>query len=267
MPDNQEVWSCGSELCRFLKPHSSIFSGIRKKENPVKEKNFSALDPFGQALLAYWRGNKSAHLIHEFKSGRKFSLPVSVFFRSTEDFFPTEKAFEYCKGRILVVGAGTGVHAIELEQQGYEVTAIDVNSHAIKIMREKEIQDVRQKDFFQFEGELYDTILLLGHNIGICKTLNGIKKLLYRCESLLNPSGQLLMNSVDESVSSVDGDHQGYPGELEFRLSFEGDFGPWMHWLHVDIATLSSQAFKCGWSTEKLAFEKDGEYLARLIQN
>ncbi len=74
--------------------------------------NFSALDPFGQALLAYWRGNRSTLLIHEFKSGRTLSLPVSVFFRSVKDFFPTENAFEYCRGRILVVGAGTGVHAL-----------------------------------------------------------------------------------------------------------------------------------------------------------
>ncbi len=233
----------------------------------MKEKNFSALDHFGQALLAYWQGNKSAQLVHEFKSGRKRSLPASVFFRSSKDFFPTENAFEYCKGRILVVGAGTGVHALELERQGHEVTAIEVCPQAVQIMKEREIQDVRQQDFFQFEGELYDTILMLGHNIGICETVDGIKKLLHRCELLLNPNGQLLVNSVDASVSSEAEDHQGYPGELEFRLSFEGDFGPWMRWLHVDIDTLSSQAFEYGWSTEKLVFDEDGEFLARLTQN
>lgn len=115
--------------------------------------DFSALDPFGQALLAYWRGDESTALIHEFRSGRKLALPVAVFFRSVEDFFPTEDALPYCRGRILVVGAGTGVHALEFERRGHEVTAIDVCPQAVWIMRDRGLRDVRLQDFSQFEGE------------------------------------------------------------------------------------------------------------------
>jgi hypothetical protein len=74
----------------------------------VRELDHSALEPFGQALLAYWRGDKSAMLIHEFKSGRRKWIPVSIFFRDPSDFLPTENALPYCRGWILVVGAGTG---------------------------------------------------------------------------------------------------------------------------------------------------------------
>ncbi|MCP3967278.1 MAG: methyltransferase domain-containing protein [Lentisphaerae bacterium] len=162
------------------------------------------------------------------------------------------------------MGAGTGVHALELERQGYEVTAIEVSPQAVQIMKERGIKDIRQQNFFKFEGELYDTILMLGHNIGICETVDGIKTLLHRCELLLSPGGQLLVNSVDESVSLASVDHQGYPGELEFRLCHEGNFGPWMRWLHVDFDTLSSQALGCGWSTKKLVGITEGGFLARL---
>ncbi len=55
----------------------------------------SALEPFGQALLSYWRGDESAVLIHEFKTGQKKSLPVSVFFRSKGEFLMTDNALEY----------------------------------------------------------------------------------------------------------------------------------------------------------------------------
>jgi 2-polyprenyl-3-methyl-5-hydroxy-6-metoxy-1,4-benzoquinol methylase len=230
----------------------------------MKKQSFSALDPFGQALLAYWRGNKSAQLIHEYKTGRIVSIPVSVFFRSVKDFYPTENALAYCRGRILVVGAGTGVHALELERQGYEVTAIEVNSQAVQIMKERGVKDIRPCDFFEFSGELYDTILMLGHNIGICETVSRIKILLQKCKSLLSYGGQLLMNSVDESVSPEAINHKGYPGELEFRLSHEGNIGTWMCWLHVDLDTLSSKAFECGWSTEKLIGTAEGGFLARL---
>lgn len=233
----------------------------------MKRSSPSALEPFGQALLAYWQGNESATLIHEYKTGQKKSLPVSVFFRTHSDFFPTEYAFVYCRGRILVVGAGTGVHALELEKQGYEVTAIDICPQAVQIMRERGIKDVRQRDFLQFEGETYDTIFMLGHNIGMCETLKGIKGLLHRCEMLLRHGGQLLVNSVDESGSIDAPNHRGYPGELEFRLCHDGNLGPWMRWLHVDFDALTSHALECGWSTDKLRDTKEGAFLARLKPN
>jgi SAM-dependent methyltransferase len=225
----------------------------------------SALDPFGQALLSFWRGNESSVLVHEFKTGEKKSLPVSIFFRSNEEFLATDNAFENCRGQILVVGAGTGVHALELEKRGYEVTAIDICPQAVHIMKERGIKDVRQQDFFQFSGERFDTIFMLGHNIGICETLRGLKGLLRRCEKLLHPRGQLLVNSVKEPRSKNFPNHKGYPGELEFRLWHEGKVGPWMRWLHVDFETLSSHALECGWSTEKLIGTGEGGYLAKLI--
>ena len=233
----------------------------------MKESSPSALEPFGQALLAYWRGNESTTIIHEYKTGQKKSLPVSVFFRTHNELFPTENAFIYCRSRILVVGAGTGIHALELEKQGYEVTAIDICPQAVQIMHERGVKEARQQDFFQFEGETYDTIFMLGQNIGMCESLSGIKGLLNRCEMLLRPNGQLLLNSVDESQSLDVKNHEGYPGELEFRLCYDGKKGPWMRWLHVDFDTLKSYALKYGWSTEKLIDTEQGAFLARLKPN
>lgn len=230
----------------------------------MKEKNLSALDPFGQALLAYWRGNKSATLVHEFKTGQKKTLPVSVFFRSHGEFLLTDYAFEYCRGKILVVGAGTGVHALELEKLSYEVTAIDICPQAVQIMRERGIEDVRQQDFFQFESEKFDTIFMLGLNIGICETLEGIKELLRRCERLLRPGGQLLANSIKESGPFDGSGCRGYQGELEFRLSYEGNIGSWMRWLHIDFETLNLHANNCGWTVKKLISTEEEGFLAQL---
>ncbi len=224
----------------------------------------SALEPLGEALIAYWRGNKSAELVHEFKTGQKKSLPVSVFFRSKEEFFITDNALEYCNGQILIVGAGTGVHALELERQGRDITAIDICPQAIQIMKERGIKNAKQQDFFQFYGKCFDTILMLGQNIGMCQTIKGIKGLLHRCEKLLKPGGQLLVNSMKEPGSENISNQRSYPGELEFRLSFEGNVGSWMHWLHIDFETLSSESLKHGWSTEKLIEDSEGGFLAKL---
>ena len=231
------------------------------------KKSSSALEPFGRALLSCWRGNKTATLIQEYRTGQKKSLPVSVFFRTHNDFFPTENAFGYCRGRILVVGAGTGIHALELEKRGYEVTAIDICPQAVQIMRERGIKDVRQQDFQTFGGETYDTILMLGQNIGMCETLIGINGLLQRCEMLLRPDGRLLLNSFGEPDDPDAPNRLHYPGELEFRLCYDGTIGPWMRWLHVDVDTLRLHALECGWSTEKLIGTEDGYFLAGLKPN
>ncbi len=114
----------------------------------MKKYNNSALEPFGQALLAYWQRNESAVPIHEFKNGQKKSLAASEFFHSYMDYYPTENIFGYCRGKILDVGAGTGVHSTELQKRGYEVTAIDICPQAVNIMKERGIKDARQQDFY-----------------------------------------------------------------------------------------------------------------------
>lgn len=96
------------------------------------------------------------------------------------------------------------------------------------------------------------------------KSFNFSKGLLHRCERLLRPGGQLLVNSIKEPEISNSPDPKGYPGELEFRLSHERNVGPWMRWLHVDFETLSSKANEYGWFTEKLIDNSDGGFLAKL---
>ena len=222
-----------------------------------------ALSPFGKALLDYWNGDKTSELMHEFKDGRKYKLPISVFFRSPENFFPIEMAaMARCKGRILHVGAGTGRHALQLQENGFELTAIDICPEAVDIMKERGIKDVRTYDFFEFDGELYDTILLLGQNIGISESLNGLNRLLHKCKILLRPGGQILANSVQESSSK--GLSSAYPGELEFRLMYKDMRGSWMKWLHIDYETLDKYASRYGWIAEKLTKDESPSFLAKL---
>jgi 2-polyprenyl-3-methyl-5-hydroxy-6-metoxy-1,4-benzoquinol methylase len=230
----------------------------------MMKESYSELDPMGEALIAYWRGEKDSILTQEYKDGRKKSIPASIFFRGFSEFYPTEDVFGHCRGRILVVGAGTGVHALELQKQSFDVTAIDVNLQATQIMKERGVKDIRLCDFFRFVGESYDTILMLGHNIGICQTLNRLTVLLAKCESLLTPDGQILANSIDELNNLSKNASQKYPGEQEFRLSFGNKIGPWMQWLHVDYRTLNKIAARSDWLTEQLIETPDNEFLARL---
>ena len=54
---------------------------------------------------------------------------------------------------ILDIGCGTGNHAIELAQKGYNVTALDVSPEMIKIAHDKAIKAKVRIDFKEIEAE------------------------------------------------------------------------------------------------------------------
>jgi 2-polyprenyl-3-methyl-5-hydroxy-6-metoxy-1,4-benzoquinol methylase len=87
-------------------------------------------------------GDQAATLVVHSSLGESDDLPVQIFFRGEGDLFSFEEAaLELCRGRVLDAGAGTGVHALELQKRGFEVRAIDVLPEAVAIMRGRGVID------------------------------------------------------------------------------------------------------------------------------
>jgi hypothetical protein len=73
----------------------------------------NAMVPHGLALFAYSRGDRQAQLTIRREDGIEDAIPVSHFFRPPEQFFPIEvAALGRCRGRVLDIGAGTGLHSV-----------------------------------------------------------------------------------------------------------------------------------------------------------
>lgn len=229
---------------------------------------------FGLALQAYADGDTGAVLGLERDDGAVTQVPVEVFFRQPSDWFPIEReALRCCRGWILDVGAGTGVHSKWLQQQGFKVTAIDVAREAVAIMRGSGMADARQVDVWDLSSERFDTILILGRSIGLVGDLEGLRRLLVHFRSLLEPGGQVLLNSLDVSRTDDEGLRRyaaanaargRYPGEVRFREQLDAHVGPVVRWLHVDPASLEEVATGCGWGVRILHSEGDGNYLAQI---
>ena len=169
-----------------------------------------AMKPHGQALLDYYGGETSIEIILERDDGPQVRLPVSVFFRTPDAFFPLEDtAIELCKGRVLDIGAGTGLHALALQERGHEVTALDISPEAVDVMKRCGVKDVRIGDIFRFPPEPFDTLLLLGHGIGMVENLAGLDRFLKRMKDFVEPDGQLLINSMDVTATD-DPQHLSY---------------------------------------------------------
>jgi len=227
-------------------------------------------DPYGIALRDFVQGNTAGVLEKRYAGGVSEPIPVELSFREPDHFGGDACALDHCRGRVLDVGAGCGQHALYLERAGYDVTAIDVLPEAVDIMRGLGLSDVREVSFYDMPAEGYDTLLFLGRTFGFAESLNGLDNVLGKCRELLNSGGQVLLTSLDVGRSAVLSDDENatgagsYPGEVCFRFVYAGIVGTESRWLYIDPQALSERAHRCGWESEVLHDEGDGNYLARL---
>ena len=236
--------------------------------------NPEAMEPLGLALEAYFRGDADAQLIIRRDDGLENPLPVSYFFRNPSESTNIDKAaLEHCRGHVLDVGAGSGLHSIVLEERRFQVTPIDISAQAVEIMRTRGLSDARCADFFELQDGSFDTILMMGHGIGMVETIAGLDRFLVHARRLLNKDGQVLLDSADVRVTE-DPVHLAYHeanrkagryvGEVTVELQFQSHKGPSCGWLHVDPDKLKGHAERAGWQTEVVVKEYSGDYLVKL---
>ncbi len=238
--------------------------------------NQLAMKPYGSALMDYFNGNLKAELIFRRDDGKEFVLPVSVFYRDRNNFTSIEEeAIKLCKGRVLDIGAGTGSQSLVLKQLNMSVTSIDIDSNATDIMKKRGLEDVHCCSVFEYKNKSFDTLLMLGHGIGMVETVAGLDMFLEHAQDLLNTGGQLLLDSLDVRKTTDEGNlayHEKnrkegiYIGQIRMKCEYQGNKGPYYGWLQADEETLKVHSEAKGWSCETIRREENGDYLARLVR-
>jgi len=230
--------------------------------------------PFGRALLDFYNKKKEAEIIVWRDDGLKSILPAGHFFREPDKFSEIEiAALGRCTGHVLDIGAGSGIHTQYLQTKGMRVTALDICLQAVDIMHSQGIDDVHHANIFNFKGGPFDTLLMLGHGIGMVENIGGLKKFLDHAHTLLRQNGPLIFDSLDVSRTD-DPAHLAYHeknrsmgryiGATRLHFEYADNIGPDCGWLHVDFQTLNKHARHANWVTELIYETQDGEYLAQL---
>jgi SAM-dependent methyltransferase len=231
-------------------------------------------DLFGKAILDFQTNNSPEDLITETTISEEDEMSVAYLFRSYNEMPKMEqKALQLTKGRVLDVGCGAGSHSLTLQnERNLEVTAIDVSANAIEACTLRGIKDTRVQDVMTLENEKYDTILLLMNGAGMCGKLKNIPKFLLKLKSLLNPGGQILLDSSD-IIYMFDDDEDGgkwipsdnaYYGEVVFNIAYKGEKEKPFDWMYIDYNTLQNAAFANGLKSELILEGEHYDYLAKL---
>jgi SAM-dependent methyltransferase len=224
------------------------------------------MDVFGKALTDFYKNGKADVLWLHNSYDEPEEMPLDIFFRTAEEMPDLEhKALSLCKGKVLDVGAGVGSHALILQKQGFDVTAIDISESAVQIMKSRGVARPIEKDIFKI-SEKYDTLLFLMNGIGLTGTLAGFAHFLDFAKTLVNPGGQLIFDSSDISYLYTDlAKPQGnYFGEISYCYEYQNEKGKWFNWLYLDQTTLTELAQQKGWHCEIIFDGGEDQYLARL---
>lgn len=230
-------------------------------------------DLFGKAILDYQTRNSPENIITETTISEEDEMDVAYLFRSFDEMPNIEqKALELAKGKILDIGCGAGSHSLYLQnQRKLEVTAIDISTNAVKASKLRGLKNAFIQDILTFKNETFDSILLLMNGTGIFGTLKNTPKFLQKLKSLLNPGGQILIDSSD-IIYMFDQDEDGafevpansYYGELEFTIQYKGETEDSFPWLYLDYNTLQNAAIANGLQCELIVEGEHYDYLARL---
>ncbi|WP_115810347.1 class I SAM-dependent methyltransferase [Winogradskyella pacifica] len=229
-------------------------------------------DLFGKALLDYQNGNYSEDIITYTNISDEDELPLPYLFRNYSEMPKLEQAaLKLAKGNVLDAGCGSGSHALWLQEQDIKVKAIDSSEGAVEVAMKRGVLNVELKPLLE-ETESFDTILLLMNGTGIFQKLSEVANYLKHLKSLLNPDGQILIDSSDISYMYEDDDggmwldlNQGYPGELDYFLSYKGEKEVPMKWLYLDFETLKTACLTVGLMCEKVMDGEHFDYLARIF--
>ncbi|MBE6275439.1 MAG: methyltransferase domain-containing protein [Bacteroides sp.] len=230
-------------------------------------------DPMGAAIADYYKNNRASKLRVFSSQFDEDEIPVPQLFRTFEEMPSLEQtALNLAQGRILDCGAGSGCHALALQQMGKDVQAIDISPLSVEVMQQRGVKHAYCVNLFD-ENYLqkFDTILMLMNGSGIIGKLENMRDFFTKMKQLLNPGGSIYMDSSDLRYLFEDEDGSflmdlagDYYGEIDYRMQYKQVKGEPFDWLYVDFQTLAYYASENGFNARLVQEGEHYDYLACL---
>jgi SAM-dependent methyltransferase len=156
-------------------------------------------DAFGHLLNDHLAGRRVVEVV-ERDDGCIFTGEPDYYLAPFRCWWPQERrAMRFVRGRVLDLGCGAGRAGLHLQSRGREVVGIDVSPLAVELARQRGLADVRlgTLDSAVRPGERFDTILLLGNNLGLLAGEQQGRRVLRKLVRVATGRGRVLAGSYD----------------------------------------------------------------------
>jgi len=230
-------------------------------------------DPIGQAVFDYHFNSINQPIVVHSDDFDDDTIDTDYLFRTYKQMPAIEKkALSLCKGSILDVGACAGAHSVYLQDKGFEVTSLETSKLCCEVLKNRNLRNVIHQDIFKFSNQKFDTILLLMNGTGIAGSLSGLEVMLHHLKTLLNPEGQILIDSSDliylfeqedgSALVNISGDS--YYGQLTFQTEYKNWKSQPFSWLYVDLSNLENAVEKNQLKIKNVFKGQHYDYLAQI---
>ena len=233
-------------------------------------------DAFGHLIADYYAGKTDALGVVEREDGLIDALRPGAYF-AEYPYWPAhhQRALASATGRVLDIGSGAGRHALYLQERGHEVHCIDNSPLAIQLCRRRGLRHVQVLPITQVSAALglFDTLLLMGSNFGLCGTFKRARWLLKRFGSLTPATGTIIAETRDPYPTS-DASHLAYHqwnrerermgGQIRIRVRYRQYATPWFDCLFVSKSEMGEILHGTGWIVERYLDSGSSGYIAIL---
>ena len=199
------------------------------------------------------------------------------YFSEYEQWSPVERqVIERARGRVLDIGCGAGRHSIHLQQQGFDVTAIDNSPGAIEVCKLRGLKNALVKpiaDVDDFELSSFDTILMLGNNFGLFGDAENAKLILRKLARITSSEAQIIAGTRNPYQTDSP-EHLEYhafnrrrgrmPGQIKMRVRYGKSVGTWFDYLLVSPEEMREIVSDTEWQIEEFIEPEEANYFAVL---
>jgi|TARA_Y100000310_G_scaffold339096_1_gene430688 SAM-dependent methyltransferase len=231
-------------------------------------------DAFGHEVMDYLNGKPAFEVIERDDGVVDLSGGPENYFAPFRRWPAHQRrAMRFVRGRVLDVGSGAGRVALHLQERGHEVLCLDESPLALETCRRRGALHTQEMSVYRVSKKLgmFDTILMMGANLGLLADADRGRRLLQRFDRITNP-GARIIGETRNPYGSDDPVHLAYhqfnrdrgraAGQVRIRVRYKNYMTPWFDYLLSSPDELRTMLDGTPWRLRRILDADTGAYVA-----
>ena len=238
----------------------------------------STEDAYGKQLLAqYHSQTATTEFIERDDDYLDTGSEAGQYFFEYEQWSPLEqRAIKGVTGRVLDIGCGAGRHSLYLQQENFDVVAIDNSPGAIEVCKLRGLKNAIVKPIVEiddFEANSFDTILMFGNNFGLFGDAENARLILKKMFRITSSQAQIIAGTRNPYLTDSP-EHLEYhefnrqrgrmPGQIRMRVRYGKAVGAWFDYLFVSPEEMREILENTDWQVKEFIESVEANYFAVL---